>query len=226
MRKIILTIFLVMLLVGTCYAVPNTLAATNVNNNNFTLNSNGYSGEVFFKYGTNPDYQNIYTQNTSSGIITEQGSPIQPSTHYYVSACDQTGCDSTGVELTTLAITPIPQTTFGTAITNMTKSKFNILYITYNIVTPYTWLSPSSDTETTTMFLTIIFGMMFFFIYVGLWLRTRSVATPVVIGLLTSSFILFTNQGLNLGIPVEFQSIAQALLYASLGGILLTFMKK
>lgn len=217
------------IIVGIVGALPTTTAATNIGNNNFTLNCNGAVGDTYFKYGTNTAFLNIWTTTvTPAGGVastTEIGAPITPSTKYYTSACDTTGCDINTVTFTTLAVVLLPNTTMGSSMTNMTKSRFNLLYLPQNIIGPYGWLFPN-DAQSQSTAAQIIFGLLFFFIYVGLWLRTRSVATGVIIGLLTSSFILFSNQGLNLGIPVEFIGIAQGLLYASLAGIILAWLKK
>jgi hypothetical protein len=229
MKNVVVIIFL-LLIVGLVGALPTTLAASDIGNNNFTLNASGANGTTFFKYGTNPARLNLWTSSGTpdgSGYYSsvEVGSPIMPSTLYYVSACDSTGCSANNVSFTTLAAVPLANTTMGAAISNMTKNRFNLLYLPANIAIPYGWLFPS-DTGSQSTALQIVFGMIFFFIYVGLWLRTRSVATGVIIGLLTSSFILFSNQGLNLGIPIEFIAIAQGLLYASLAGVILAWLKK
>ena len=205
-------------------AVPTTGAATDVTNNGATLHMAGSAGDSWFQYGTDPNYLNFWSNiDTAATAIVLLGGPIYPSTTYYYVACDSTGCDTNVQSFTTLALTPMPVSTLGTAVKNMTRSNFNMLNMPQNIVVPYSWLFPA---DTAQMSLTIVFGMIMMFIYIGMWLRTRSVASGVVIGILTSSFILFSNQGLNLGIPVEFASIAQGLLYASLAAILLTFLKK
>lgn len=208
-------------------AVPITASTINIGNNNFTLRCTGASGETYFKWGDDPNKLIVWTANSTPKVgavsYNEYGAPILPSHTYYATACDETGCDATPATFSTTAYTPIATSTLGAAVDNMTASKFNLLYMPYHIATPYSWLFPS---DTRQMGLTVVFGMMFFFIYVGLWLRTRSVATGVIMGMLTASFVLFANEGLMLGIPAEFQSMAQALLYASLAGVFLAFLKK
>ena len=207
-------------------AVPETGAATAVGNNNFTLAMSGASGDSWFQYGTNANNLNIWTEITASGgsiTWTELGSPIQPSTHYYYVVCDITGCDPTPHTLDTLAMVPMPTSTLGTGIQNMTRSRFNLLYMPNNLLIPYGWLFPSDQQGTA---LALMAGMIFMFIYIGIWLRTRSVAAPVVMALLTTMFLISNTSGLQLGIPVEFMNIAQGLLYASIAGVLLAFLKK
>lgn len=228
MRLLHLTgLVLLLLMVCSVSAVPVTSAVTNIGNNNFTLSCTGATGDVYFKYGTDSSRLNYWTMNVTSvaGAATsnEYSSPIQPSTPYYVTACDASGCDVTPVSFTTLAISPVPTTTLGLAVTNMTKNRFNMMYLPANVMIPYGWLFPSDLQQSG---YTIVFGTLLFFVYVGLWLRSRSVAPVAVIGLLTSFAFLYANQGLNLGIPVEFVAMSQALLYASLAGLLLALLKK
>jgi len=224
MKKLIFLAIALALLVTSVCAVPTTQAATLVGNNNVTLNMAGAVGDSWFQYGTDANYLNYWSNiETAASSIVVQGGPIYPSKTYYFVACDSTGCDTNALSFTTTAIVPLPTSTLGTAITNMTKSNFNLLNMPQNLATPYSWLFPS---DTAQFSMTIVFGMLMMFLYIGLWLRTRSVATGVVMGILTSSFVLFSNQGLNLGIPVEFANIAQGILYASLAAILLTFLKK
>ena len=215
------------MLISSVSAVPTTNAAAGVTNNAATFSCAGAVGDTWFQYGTRIDilnfWSNIETPVAGAVTTTVTGQALYPSTTYYVAACDSTGCDATPETFTTLALTPMAVSTLGTAVTNMTRSNFNLLHMPSNLVVPYGWLFPA---DTAQMSITIVFGMLMMFIYIGMWLRTRSVASGVVIGILTSSFILFSNQGLNLGIPVEFASIAQGLLYASLAAILLTFLKK
>lgn len=214
-------IFLFCLLVGTVAALPTTLAATNVGNNNFTISATGMTGDGWFQYGIFSDRLMVWT-TPGENPHTEIGSPLEPSMTYYAAGCDVTGCGNV-VSFTTLPSVPLPVSTLGSMVTNMTRSKFNVLYLIGDVFVPYTWLFPASAASTA---ITIVCGMMFFFIYVGFWMRTKSVGTAAIIGLLTASSIMFGNRGLNLGIPVEFQAIAQALLYASLAGIFISFLKR
>ena len=57
-------------------------------------------------------------------------------------------------------------------------------------------------------------------------MKTRYVAVPVLVGLIAAPYLLYSNQGLGLGIPMEFQAIAQGLTYACVAGILLLILKK
>lgn len=227
MKHLLFLFVALTMLVASVSAVPTTLPATDVTNNAVTFSWLDASviGDTWVQFGTTNGNLNYWTNIESMDITTTTytGGVLYPSTTYYYAACDSTGCDPNVQSFTTLALTPMPVSTLGTAVTNMTRSNFNMLAMPQNLVVPYSWLFPA---DTASMSLTIVFGLIMMFIYIGMWLRTRSVASGVVIGILSSSFILFSNQGLNLGIPVEFASIAQGLLYASLAAILLTFLKK
>lgn len=226
MRSLILIVFL--FLIASVSAIPSTQPATAIGNNNFTLSATGCAADgCWFEYGLVETSLIVWTttEPVIGGTVThiESSAPIEPSMTYYATACDSTGCDSTPISFTTLAFTPLPVSTLGAAVNNMTQSKFNILFLPGNIMAPYVWLFPQSEKA---MAMTIVFGVIFFFIYLGIWLRQRNVAGPVILGLLTAGSLLFSNQGLHLGIPVEFQSIAQALLYASMAGIFLSLLKR
>ena len=212
---------MVLLLVACVSAIPTTNPVTMIGSNNFTLSAAGCSATgCWFEYGIIPTNLIIWTEIGNPKY--EFGAPITTSTTYYVAACDDTGCGNI-VSFDTLPPTPLATSTLGYAVNNMTRSKFNILFLVTDIFIPYTWLFP---TEYATTGIVIVCGMLFFFIYVGFWTRQRGVAGPVIIGLLTASTIMFSNSGLNLGIPLEFQTVAQALLYASMAGIFLIFLKK
>jgi hypothetical protein len=224
MKRILFLFIAIVMLIASVSAIPTTNAAAGITNNAVTFSWAGSSGDAWVQYGTNPEFLNFWSNIESSALTTTvTGQALYPSTTYYYTACDTSGCDPNVQSFTTLALTPMAVSTLGTAITNMTRSNFNMLAMPANLIVPYTWLFPA---DTAQMSVTIVFGMIMMFIYIGMWLRTRSVATGVIVGILTSSFILFTNQGLNLGIPTEFANIAQGLLYASLAAILLTFLKK
>jgi hypothetical protein len=226
--KLIGFILSICFIVSMVSAIPIMSPASNIGNNNFTLTCGAAVGDTFFKWGTQEDYQLVWTVNvTPNGedvaTTTEYGSPISPMTTYYATCCDSTGCDDTPVSFNTTSAVPIPTSTLGKGIDNMTASRFNVLYMPYHIVTPYTWWLPEDERQTATM---IVFGTVFLFVYLGLWLRGRGVAVAVIMGLLTSSMVVSANSGLHLGIPEEFMVIAHALLVTSIAGIFLIFLKK
>lgn len=214
-------------MVGAVSALPNT-AVSAVGNNNFTLAATGASGDVFFKYGTNSAQQLVYTWNQSSvagsATMDVAGAPITPSTTFYAVACDNTGCDASPASFTTTAYTPAATPTLlNQAVTNMTRSRFNLFYMGDNILLPYSGVFPSDEQQTAR---TVLAGMIWFFVFVGLWIRNRVVNITIIMGFLVGGFLLYANAGLMMGIPVEFQGMAQILLYIALAGTFLVFLKK
>lgn len=223
-----LFIILLALLPVTSVAVPTGTAVSAIGNNNATFTANEVnSTTVWFQYGMSATTLNVWTssQTVSGGSYTwtEISSPLTSGETYWVSGCDSTGCDPNPVQFTLSAAMPLPTTTFGYMITNATQNKFNILMFVTNLALPYTWLFPSSAIP---LAISIITALTLFAIYYGYAVRTRGIAVPVILGIIGAPYLLYQNQGLNLGIPVEFQAIAQGIFYASIAGIVLIILKK
>jgi len=215
----------VLCLIGIVGAVPSGTAVSAVGNNNATFSASSAESEAWFEYGMTPETLVVWTANVTAGgayTWTELGSPLSSGETYYVAGCDDSGCD-TPVSFTVLDATPLPTTTYGILFTNATRSRFNIISMIINIPAAYTWLFPQSAS---TLAITIISGLVFFAIFFGLAYRTRYAAVPVLLGLITAPYLLYQNQGLGLGIPPEFQGIAQGLMYACVAGILILILKK
>lgn len=220
-------LFLISLfLITSAMATPAGTNVSLVGNNNATFTAGGGTDPAWFQYGLSPTTLNVWTPNLSAGgsfTWTEYGSPLTSGLTYYVAGCDNTGCDPTPASFTMLPATPLPVTTFGLMITNATRNKFNTLMFATNLLLPYAWLFP---TTAYTLAISIMTALILFAMYYGLAVRTRGVAVPVILGVIGAPYFLYANQGMNLGIPVEFQSIAQGIFYASLAGILLVLLRK
>lgn len=215
----------ILLLVGIAGAVPAGTTATLIGNNNVTFTANSALAHAWFEYGMTPDTLVVWTANITAGgayTWTEIGSPLTSGETYYVAGCDDSGCD-TPVEFTLPDATPLPSTTYGALVTNATVSRFNLLAMIVHIPAAFTWLFPASNAA---MAISIVAGLVFFGIFFGLAMRTRYAAVPVLIGLISAPYLLYQNQGLNLGIPPEFQAVAQGLMYAAVAGILILILKK
>lgn len=216
-NKYVILFIALICMIGTVFALPTTTAATDVNSNGATLHMTGGVAPMYYQFGGNSNTQIWYTPNSSSSNATIYGSPITGSTLYYFKACDATGCGNT-LSFTTSAITPQPTTTFGAAFDNITKDPTDLDTVSGASIASYFWLTPT--------FPSIVWAMIFMGIYLGLWLRERDLVVPVILGLITGSFVMFSDAGLNLGIPVEFQAMAQGLTYAALAGIILSWVKR
>lgn len=216
-----LTILLaVLLLAGTASAVPTTGAATDVNSNGFNVSCGGISGsEAWVMFGDYPDRENwasaTYTATGGTAAVQVIGVPIYGGESVYYQCCDSSGC---GNELTANipAVTPMPTTTYGKLIQNITKSRFYVPVIGESMLQSYTQVMPS----------VVMFGTMFLFFMVGIWYRTRSVRLIMITGILLCPFILYAWSGLYLGLPSLAPALICGLLAAGLAGVLFSFMRK
>lgn len=215
----------VLLLFGICSAVPAAMTVSAVGNNNVTFSATSIEPVAWFEYGMTPTTLVVYTPNQTAGgayTWTEIGSPLSSGKKYYVAGCDNSGCSST-VSFTMLDATPLPTTTYGLLYTNATKNKGNLLMFVVNLPLSFAWLFPATSQG---LGISIVTALVLFAIFFGLAYRTRYVAIPVVVGLITAPYLLYQNQGVGLGIPVEFQAIAQGITYACVAGILMLILKK
>lgn len=204
-------------IVSLVSAAPTTQAATLIGSNNATLNMVGGTNPMWYEWGMQSSTLSWRTVNSSIASQFVYGSPLLGDSIFYYRACDASGCGSI-LSFTTLSIPPQPQTTFSAGIDNITSSQYDIAVIAHESIQAYFWAVPS--------FPTIVWALLFFGIYIGLWIRERDLVVPVILGLITGSFVMFNDAGLQLGIPVEFQQIAQGLTYAALAGIMLSLIKR
>jgi len=216
---------LVVLLAAICPvgAVPTTGAVTLVGSNNATIAVAGITGDtVWMMWGQGPAAGSMVwvtpNQTASGGTasVTIWGAPILGSTTYYASACDSTGCDTGSVSFTTAPVTAPPVRNFGQAFGNITASHFNLVTIGGALLSAYTNVMPMS----------VMFGMLFGVITLGIWTRTKTVRTIAITMCIVSPFIVASGAGLYLGLPLMEQALGQALLAAGLAGILLSLIKK
>lgn len=214
--KYLLVLLMLSFIVIPISALPTTGAATLVGTNNATLAATGVTTEGWFEWGEVQDSLYWKTSNVtaSAGAISYRvhSAPLFGSTTFYYRACDGTGCGTT-LSFTTKSVTPIPTQTLGAMYTNMTENGYDILAIGQHLVDPYVW-NPE-------MPLTIIFMLVFSPVFIGVWLRSRTVIVALILGFISGSFILYANAGLNLGFPAEVVSLAQALCYVAFAGAVL-----
>jgi hypothetical protein len=210
------------ILIPPASAVPTTGAATLVGSNNATLSATGGGTTGWFTYGTNPGNEYWTTPNITipaGGAFTYRiaHSPLTGNTLWYFTACDETGCGSENSFITT-AVTPIPRTNLGGFYRNITESGFDIPNMATNLIAPFRW-NPNIP-------LTIIFMLLFSPIFIGIWLRSRTVLIAMITGFITGSFILYANTGLQLGMPPEIIVVSQAICYIAFAGIVLYILHR
>ena len=207
-----------LLLIQVTSAVPNTGAATLIGSNNFTVAITASDGgDTWVVWGGVSGNEIFGSQiQSGDGSLTVYGAPLIGGETLYYQACDSTGCGNER-SLTLLAVTPLPTPTFGNAYKNITASHFALDSLSPNLVTGYlaTGITP-----------TLLWGIMGVFIIFGMWMRTRSVRLPLIIGLTISAFILNPTQGLMMGQPIAFQIFAQGAMAAAFAGVLLVLIKK
>jgi hypothetical protein len=138
-----------------------------------------------------------------------------PSQTYYFRAYDEDG--SVGGELSFTLAPPdtYAEPTFGQHVENMTHYRWRIPVIAMELPGPYFDVAPA----------TVFFGVMFFFMYAGIWISGKNTLMPTVLGMMTASMILYTGTT-SIGMPPEFVHIGQGLLIASFAGIIFWLFKR
>lgn len=204
-------------------ALPTTGAATLVGSNNATVTMTGAATTCWFEWGMLAgDSMTWKTPNNTpaAGVCTYtiRGSPITGSTVWYFRACDATGCGADGT-FTTAAVTAIPTSTYGATFENLTDTNFDITLIGAATMAPYMWILPTYHA--------LIWGLVFMFLFVGIWLRGRDMGYIVIFALIIG-VILFSSAsyGIAVGVPQEFADIGQGIVYAAVAGVILSIIKK
>jgi hypothetical protein len=220
-------LLLLLLLVLPAAAIPTTEAATEIGNNNITFHGSGVAGTAgWFMWGMYSGKLYLKAGNVTpvGGAIakTVWDFPIMGSTTYYYAACDSTGCGNE-VSLVTAAVTPLPATTLGRPFTNMTETHFDLAFMPYNIMVPYT--APfQPDLEA--LGFGMITGLMLTGVFFGMWFRGKNVAIPAMTGLMLSGLFMYSDAGFNLGVPPEYLAIAQGAFCACFAGMIMSLFKK
>lgn len=207
-------------LISVVGAVPTTGVATGITSNGFNVTLTGVTGtDCWIEWGDFAGGENWAAPNATASAgtadISVVGSPIYGGESVYYYGCDLTGCGNER-QATIASITPMPTTTFGRSLTNITRSRWDMQVIMFSLLAGYTTVTPA----------TVLFGIAFLFLMIGIWMRTRSVRLIAVLGVIISPFIMYTSSGLMLGVPSIGQALAQGLLAAGLAGVLFSFMRK
>ena len=223
-----LILIIVMLAISCVSAIPTTDAATLVGNNNVTFKASGASGPTWFLWGFYSGKLYLKTTNvTPAGGVACQtvwDYPIYGSTTYYVKACDVSGCGGE-VSFVTPAVTPLPTTTYGNALTNLTESHFNLAYVIPDAIEPYLYkFNESSDMRSLGLMLLVTLSLSA--IFLGMWMRGRNVAIPVIATFVCSGLFITAGNYSGITIMPEYLAIGQGVFYASLAGLIMAAFKK
>ena len=229
MRYIFLIAILVIVFccVPTIQAVPVTTAAQNIGSNTFNMTMTGGTPPCWFVWGLKSGYENWKTPNITSTSCSyiQRGSPVYAGETYYFKAVDSTGMSAIEQTVTTTALTPIPTPTIGAVIQNITEIGFDPLIVSQGSLTAYIWMGAP---------LGVIFGFIFFVIFGGIWIRTRSVSVVAILGLVVSTALLtvtatgipIAGVGIQLPIAPELILLAQGVMYIMIAGIVTALVKK
>jgi hypothetical protein len=236
--KFLLLLVIIFICCGNALAIT-TDPATLVGSNNVTLNGRCIhlidSEQVWFEWGQNNASYSWRTPNITStdwGFVPYSyrihGSPLNGNVLYWYRMCHSiTGCGS-NVSFVTASVTPMPTTTLGYIFENLTETQFDIMFIPKNLIAPYSdWIEPTGQ-ENSGLILSIVFGMIFFAIFAGMWMSGRSTFIPGMVGLIASGLLWGTGGAGGLGILIapEFVAVAQGIMVASFAGVIMGMIKR
>jgi hypothetical protein len=223
MRKSFLILIILAMMIGGASALtltPTTVSL--ISGGNATFTCGGATTTCWFLWGANtatPEWDTPNQTTTGTCTATVKGGTYYPQTKYVVKCCDITGCGAqTAFTSTTNA--PIPQTTYGAILSNITDNGFDLGIIATDIVQPYFWAF--GESTVTPYLMSIFIGLILFGYFVSLWMRQRSVSGPVFVGII----LLTMMSTLGWVIPPEFQQYAMIIAYMALAGALLSLIKK
>lgn len=211
LHKFITAILVLVLAVATgASALPTTNPVVVNSANQVTFSAAGAAGTGWFAWGGFPGGPYYWTtpNQTVSGAFsdTQYGPPMLTGTTYYVVSCDSTGCGNE-VSFFTMNATNSNQTHFGQDVITIQRTGMNVTATTGVLVKPYTQ----------TMTAPIAWGLLFFFILTGMWLRPRDIFLPCIMAMIVGGVIWFGPTAL--GVPPEWSSLGQGLMYAAIAGI-------
>jgi hypothetical protein len=215
--------FLALLLLAHCaYALPTITAAVAVNSSSMTFRATGATNPpIYFKYGTvsnNYPWITYNTSNQSGGLVywKETGVPLMSGTTFYYRCCDASGCSATELSSTLAAVTPAPTTTYGVVGQNISRSHFDLATLGGNIIEPTLWVVPRSE---------ILFGIVLFFVFTGIWIRHRELIMPVIVGMIGAGLLFYSGTN-SVGMPPEFMIVIIGIVAAGLTGVVLGLLKR
>lgn len=220
-RKILLILLISSILITAVSAVPITGVPYAIGSNNLTVPLTGVTGtECWVVYGPNDGIgvwgTENYTPSGGAANVVIWGAPLTGGTSYYAMGCDQTGCDATGVLFSTLPITPIPDAHLGNAYRNLSQSHFSIIALSGVIESAYVPGIPR----------TLLYGVLIGLIFIGIWMRTKSVRMVCSLGIMLGGMLFSNASGLFLGIPLQEQLLGGILLAGGLTGWFMSLVIK
>lgn len=225
MIKQVLTILLsIIILAGAVSAAPAMVSVAPVTCTTATFNANGgVAGLAWFEWGqftTGPYYWTTPNQTIGGGAFSDYqfGPPMLTGRTYYVRPCDETGC---GAEMSFIVPGPtkINQTHFGTDTVQIMRGGFNITATAQYIVKPFAAPFPTATENA------IPYGLVFFFIFAGIWMRGKDMLIPMMLVMVSGMGLIWGGTGL--GIPPDFITmVGQPLLIIGMAGTAVSWVTR
>jgi hypothetical protein len=225
MKKTILGIYLaIIILIGIVGAAPAMVSVWPLTCTTATFNANGgAAGDAWFEWGQHSTGPYIWTtpnQTIGAGAFSDYqwGPPMLTGTTYYVIPCDTTGC---GAELGFFVpnATRINQTRFGADTVGLMRGGFNITQVSLVVMKPFSAPFPSPYAAA------IPYGLLFFFILSGMYLRGRDMLIPMMLVMVSGAGLMWGGTGL--GVPPDFITyVGQPLLYIGIAGVIFSWFTR
>ena len=207
-------------------ALPSTPTVTLISGANVTFSTTGAATYCYFMWGQyQPSPEWITNNNTASGAYTDTvvGSPYWQNTKYYVKACDATGCSATA-SFTSGALQVVPDTTFGSALQNITANRYSMFSIISNMAAPFLWMWGASAYQVTGLM--IVAGIILGSYFVALWISNRGVTIAIMVGIIALRLLILPTQGMYWGLTGEFAIVAEIACYLGIAGMIYALIKQ
>jgi hypothetical protein len=114
-------------------------------------------------------------------------------------------------------ITPVPTTTYGEILKNITDTKFNIVLLPGNVMSPYGFLSMG--------IMSVPYFLIFMAYFLSLWISHGNLKMASIVGILFGVMFLVSTGGLGIGLPAEMAPLAYGALAASCAGYIMSMFK-
>jgi hypothetical protein len=183
--RIPIIVFVVLLMMSAASATSTMTSATATSEQAVFVGNCGEPPCMFkWGYGTNLYWTTPNQTVTGSFSDNQWGSPMLTGTSYNVCACDNTSCSSP-MSFDVPKSTNVNQTAFGSGLLGIMRSGFNTTAIASVIMVPY-YASLGNNAYAQS----VVWGFFFFFVFVGYWLRGRSIMMPAILAIIVGVFIV------------------------------------
>ena len=195
-----------------------TGGAMGTTGNSTVLSGTGCSGSVcWFEYGLSSGTYypwRSYNATAVGGAFSKEivGLPLISGQTVYYRAVDANGNRGNEATVVLLPVTQWAEPTFGQHLRNVTQYRYSLPVFGNEIVLYFSDVTP----------LVAFSGLMFFFLFAGIWISGRSTFYPsVIFG--SMSVLIFT---ISPGLPPEFVQAAQGIFIACIAGIVFWLFKR